>query len=589
MSDAELLAYCGQRLMDMRCVCRPLHKPLRLNKRPPSNGLAIGGLSDYSTLLESLQKLRYAILSDRNDQVPVNRLPVEILMLICELSLPPDPQSTEPYNKRVFCIMKLTHVCRRWRLVLISSPALWTDFHVVKTAPKFVAECLQRSGTLPIHVSFKWDGSDPDYDSPSTSVADDDGSVADTNSDVSGDDGSVVDEGRTNQTYASSSRPDVSDDETASNSTLSIYPDHRDTRYSWTAYMKEAQGYHHLMQHSHRIATLDVSFPAPVDDEDEEEDSSFACGLLFYPFPTLQTLKLRCSRGSLLGAIPKVILDEHIPTVKSLLLENILPTQIADFSLNITSLNLTNTGFNNLIDTSLFLRFLERNRSLQSLTLHNYKFPPSPEPVTPVALVNLRQLDVLSDSAAFLQHLTTPPLGPQSFIKMKKVGWRLLLCAENGAVGTSASISTLSPSDPNEFLSMISEVFGSGWEEATQVVVVVPAGGWEREFVDRFLGHLTRVEDLSVECKHGRVDPWFDSLAASKERCPKLRRIRLDIVPEDCPKVLRTVRKLVKQRAGDGIPLEMVQQTGLSSFTASIWDDLYNRWRVEDYLVARDS
>ena len=565
-------------------------KPPQLNKRSPSNGLPIGDLSDYSTLLESLQKLRYAILSHRNDQIPINRLPVEILLLICELTLPSDPQSTKPDNKRVLCTTKLTHVCRRWRLVLISSPALWSNFYVVKTAPKFVAECLKRSGTLPIHVSFKWDNGDPDYDSPSTSIADDDGSVADDDGDVTGDDGNVAHEDDTNQTYASSSRPDVSDDGMSSNSTLSIYPDHRDTRFSWTAYIKEAQCYHHLMQHSHRITALDISLPAPVDDEDDDEDSSFACGLLFYPFPTLQTLKLRCFRGRH-GSIPKVILDEHVPAVQSLLLENILPTQIVDFSLNITSLNLTTTGFDTLIDTGLLLRLLEKNQNLRSLTLHNYKFLPPPEPTAPVALSNLRQLDVLSESATFLQHLTALPLGPQSFLKIKKVDWRLLLWAENRMAGTSTSISILSPSldpDPEEILSVFSGVFGSGWEEATQVVVAVPAGGWEREFVDRFLGHLAKVEEFSVECRHGRADPWLDSLAASKERCPKLRRVRLDIVPEDCPKALRTVRKFVKRRAGDGIPLEAVEQTGLSPLTASVWDDLYNRWRIEDYLAARD-
>ena len=569
-------------------MCHSWRKPLQLSERLPSNGLPIGDLSDYTTLLESLQKLRYAILSRRNDQIPINRLPVEILMLICELTLP-DPQPTKPDNKRVFSITKLTHVCRRWRLVLISSPTLWTNFYVMKTTPKFVAECLQRSGTLPIHVSFKWDSDDPDYDSPSTSVADDDGSVEDNNDEVVDDDGDTVDEDDTSQT--SSSTPDVSDDGVASHSTLSIYPDHRDTRCSWTAYLKEAQGYHHLMQHSHRIATLDISLPIPSSDEDDEEDNSVACGLLFYPFPALQTLQLRCSWGRH-GLIPKVILNEHIPNVKNLLLENILPTQIVDFSLNITSLNLTTTGFDTLIDTSLFLRFLGKNPILRSLTLHNYKFLTSPDPVAPVALSDLRQLDFISESTTFLHHLTALPLGPQSFFRMEKFDWRFLLRAENSTAGTSTSISTLSPSldpNPDEFLSMISGVFGSGWEEVTQVVVVIPAGGWERDFVDRFLDHLARLEDLSVECKHGRADSWFDSLAASKERCPRLRRIRLGIVPEDCPNALRSVQKLVKRRAGEGIPLEAVEQTSLSPPMVGIWNDLYSRWQVEDYLAAKDS
>ncbi|KAF9645463.1 hypothetical protein BDM02DRAFT_575214 [Thelephora ganbajun] len=572
MSGADLLAYCGQKLMHM------------------SNGLPVGDLSDYSILLESLHKIRYTILSHRNDQVPINRLPVEILMLICKLTLPPDSEVAAPNNNRVFYAMKLTHVCRHWRLVFVSSPVLWTNFRVVETAPKFVAECLQRSGTSPIHVSFGWYSRDPDYKSPSTSVFEDDGSVADDSGDASDGGGSVVDEDNTSQ--ISSSDSDDSDDGAASHSTLSIYPDYRDKNRPWTKYIKEAQSYHHLIQHSHRIATLDISFSPPGDDEDE--DNPFACGLLIYPFPALQTLKLRHFLGSdgSDGSIPKVILDEHIATVKSLLLANILPTQIVDLSLNITSLTLKTNNLHTPIDTGSFLRFLGKNRNLRSLTLHNYKFLPVPESTTPVALNYLRQLDVSSESLAILRHLTTLPLGPQSLLKFGGEHRHLWLSAENSAAGTSISVSSLLlgvDPDPDEFLSLISGIFGSGWEEATRVIVAIPVGGWEREFVDRFLGRLTRLNDLFMDCYHDRVDPWFDSLAASKECCPKLGRVRLDIAPEYCPNVLMSVRKLVKRRAEDGVPLEAVEQVGLPLSTVAIWNNLYDRWRIGDYLKAGGS
>lgn len=551
--------------------------------RPPSNGLPIGDLSDYSTLLESLQELRYEILSCRNGQVPINCLPVEILISIYKLVLPSDPEFTTPDNGRVFSIMKLTHVCRGWRSVLISSPAFWTSFHIVKTAPKFVAECLRRSGMLSIHVSFKWDSSDPDYGSPSTSVAEDDGSVA-------SDDGNAVPEDHINE--ISSSKSEDSDDGTSSHSTLSVYPDHRDVGYSWTAYIKEAQSYHCLTQHSHRIATLDISLPTHGDGEDEE-DNSFACGLFFYPLPALQTLKLRCPRG-IRGSIPKVILDEHITTVNSLLLEDIPPTQILDLPLNLTSLHLRTTRHGTApIDTSSFLRFLEKNRNLQSLILYNYNFPSIPNPAAPLALSNLRQLDVFSDSITFLRHLVAPHLGPLSSFKIGSTGGRLSLSAENSTSRISISVSCLAlsiQSDLGEFLSLISEVFGSGWEEVTQLAVVIPVGEWDREFWDRFLDRLTKLSNLSVVCYHDRVDPWFDSLAASKERCPKLKGIRLvNPGPECCHVVVRSVRKLVKQRAEDGVPLEVVEQTGLSLSTKVIWDDLYDRWRIKDYLKTRDS
>ena len=270
-------------------------------------------------------------------------------------------------------------------------------------------------------------------------------------SDVIDDNSSVVDEGDTNRTPSSDS--DDSDDVASSHSTLSIYPDHRDEDYSWTAYIKEARSYHHLMQNGHRIATLDISLPAPEGDEDEAENS-FARGLLFYPFPALQTLKLRClpRRG---GLIPRVVLDEHVSSVGELLLENILPIQIMDFSLNITSLNLTIIGSDTLIDTGLFLRFLEKKQNLRSLTLHNYEFFPLLEPVTPVALNNLRQLDVSSGSTTLLRYLVTPPLGPRSFLRMEEIPWCFLVRVENGTAGTSTTVSTLAPSldsDADEFL-----------------------------------------------------------------------------------------------------------------------------------------
>ena len=303
----------------------------------------------------------------------------------------------------------------------------------------------------------------------------------------------------------------------------------------------------------------------------------------------------RSSYGALRnrGSIPKVILNEHITTINNLLLENIPPTQIVDLSLNLISLTLRATGNSTPIDTSSFLRFLEKNRNLRSLTLYNYNFLPIPNFTTPLALSNLRQLDVFTDSATFLQHLVAPLLGPQSSFRLGIMHRRLSLLAKNNTLGTSASVSCLALSiypDLDEFQSLISEVFGSGWEEATQLIVVIPVGGWERELVDRFLDRLTGLNDLSMECGNDRMDPWFDSLTASKERCPKLKGIHLlNTAPEYCHTLVRSVRKLVKRRAEDGIPLEVVEQAGPLLSTKGIWNDLYDRWQIEDYLKTRDS
>ena len=515
---------------------------------------------------------------------------MEILTLICGLALPLDSEHIPPDNQRVFSAMRLTHVCKRWRSVLVSSPGLWTNFCVVKAAPKFVAECLQRSKTLPIHVSFKWDGSDPDYASPflySLSVVDDEGSVADDDRGEIDSDGGAGDEDNISQLL--SNEPENSD-ATSSHSTWSIYSDRLDKGDPWTTYIKEAQGYYHLMQQSHRISTLDVSLPVVEDREDEEGSDLSDCSLFFYPLPALQTLKLRCfPRGN--GSIPQAVLDDHITTVKCLFLENILPTQIFDFSLNLTSLTLKSTSHGLLIDTDLFLRFLGKNQALRSLTLHGYRFPPISEATAPVTLNNLRQLDFTGKSFAFLRHIKALPLGPQSFFRIETEQLNLRLWAKNSAEGTSAVISsTFSPgADPNELLSMISGVFGSGWEEATSVVLGIRFGGWEREFTDEFLTRLTKLDDLLLECQDDRVVQWFDSLGASKERCPKLRRVGLTVASEFLPGAFTSVRRLAKRRAEVGVPLEAVEYTSHSLPEEGIWNDLHHRWRIEDYLKPRDS
>lgn len=545
------------------------------NGQSPSHGPPIDG--DYSTLLESIHDLRYIILSRRNDELPVNRLPVEIFTLICNLSFPFDPELVHSDNRDTLYVMKLTHVCRRWRSVLISSPAFWTNFHVVKHSPKFVAECLQRSKTLPIHVSLDWDGGDPDYVHPSP-TASDDGSVAGDSSLVG------VDEDGLDRTSSSDHENSCG---TPSHGTLSIYSDHRDGDYSWTAYLEEARCYYHLMQESHRIAALDIRLSTHEADHDEEENP-LGCGLLLYPLPALQTLKLRCSKGGR-SLIPKAILDEHITSIKNLLLQDVPPIQIFNLSLNITSLDLRATDYGAAIDTGSFVRFLGRNQTLQSLTLRGYHLPPAPEPITPAILDNLRRLDFSGKSTAFLRHLSGPPLGPQCLFNMERERRNLYLTAENSAARATTSISgylTSEDPDSDELISVISEAFGLGWEEATRVTVVVHVGGWKREFVDQFLARLNKLDDLLVDSRHDQVYPWFDSLGASKERCPKLKRIRLGIAPESLLGAFKSVRRLVKRRAEDGIPLEAVDHIGLSPFAVGIWNDLYDQWNIKDYLKA---
>ena len=114
--------------------------------------------------------------------------------------------------------------------------------------------------------------------------------------------------------------------------------------------MKEAQNYYYLIQQSHRIATLNIYLSRPVD-EDEEEDNPSAWGLLTYPLPALQTVRLRCFQERY---VPRAFLNQHMTTITDLLVENFPPTQIFDLPLNLTSLTLRSTRANVTIDTVLF-------------------------------------------------------------------------------------------------------------------------------------------------------------------------------------------------------------------------------------------
>ena len=139
--------------------------------------------------------------------------------------------------------------------------------------------------------------------------------------------------------------------------------------------------------------------------------------------------------------------------------------------------------------------------------------------------------------------------------------------------------------DPNKLLSVVSSLFSSGWEAATQVYLGTPDGGWERELVDQFLSRLTKMTVLSVRC-------WYnctESLFASQDRCPNLSRICIDTLTRDFPNALRSIRRLVKQRAEYGTPLEAVEQIYPSLSTAGIWDSLYDQFWIKNYLKTRDS
>jgi len=89
--------------------------------------------------------------------LPVNGLPPEVLSHTFELACsPPSAASTA-------LLVALTHVCRYWRVVLLSNPKFWTNIFTRRDTVDFFAECLLRSKALPVHLNLhyhmRWDGS----------------------------------------------------------------------------------------------------------------------------------------------------------------------------------------------------------------------------------------------------------------------------------------------------------------------------------------------------------------------------------------------------------------------------------------------
>ena len=108
------------------------------------------------SLCKALQACALALRLDINKTLPVNGLPPEVLSHTFELACSPPSAAT------MALLVALTHVCRYWRVVLLSNPKIWTNIFVRRDTVDFFSECLLRSGALPIHLNLHyhvwWDG-----------------------------------------------------------------------------------------------------------------------------------------------------------------------------------------------------------------------------------------------------------------------------------------------------------------------------------------------------------------------------------------------------------------------------------------------
>ncbi|TFY77205.1 hypothetical protein EWM64_g6805, partial [Hericium alpestre] len=111
--------------------------------------------------LEAIQHLVTLTVARMNDLSITARLPAEVLMHIFDTLRDCDPPSSKPLlgdklrpgeKRHLGWISSATHVCRRWRLMALAVPALWTRIGAPQTGP-WMNEMLARSKQVPFTLS----------------------------------------------------------------------------------------------------------------------------------------------------------------------------------------------------------------------------------------------------------------------------------------------------------------------------------------------------------------------------------------------------------------------------------------------------
>lgn len=83
-----------------------------------------------------------------NGLTPVGQLSPELLIMFFSLYI---AANTYEHHYEWCAWIRVTHVCRHWRMVALESPGLWT--HIVARKPAAVGEFLRRSGSAPLHIT----------------------------------------------------------------------------------------------------------------------------------------------------------------------------------------------------------------------------------------------------------------------------------------------------------------------------------------------------------------------------------------------------------------------------------------------------
>lgn len=86
----------------------------------------------------------------------IDHIPVELVEKIFRYCIEPTPSATPPplfENPTTFYDwIKVTHVCKLWRYIVLGSPRLWTSIQITPTTQKLADLFIQRSGTMDLRV-----------------------------------------------------------------------------------------------------------------------------------------------------------------------------------------------------------------------------------------------------------------------------------------------------------------------------------------------------------------------------------------------------------------------------------------------------
>ena len=92
-----------------------------------------------------------------NESTPTHRLPQEVLTRILFLAV---DHGSKDHAKQT---IPLTHVCRYWRMLLLSYPRMWTTLYMNPGSPSTISEWLARSQNAPLTIITEFNDA---YDHP---------------------------------------------------------------------------------------------------------------------------------------------------------------------------------------------------------------------------------------------------------------------------------------------------------------------------------------------------------------------------------------------------------------------------------------